>query len=582
MDITIKTTQQPHQAEDYLRFRDMSYFALFLEMGLGKTKIVLDIASHRFITSKTIDGLLVIAPKSVYLNWQGEEIPKHLAVPYVCLTYHTGTAHTVRQRIRADAMLDDSWAIDKIKILVMSYDSLRTEHGERLAKSFAKKYRTMMVLDESTAISSHTARRTRSCKRVGKLCHVRCICTGTPSSETPFDLHSPLQFLEESFWKNLGLGSFSVFKQEFALWDEKHGAGGRKFPHLREYRRLDQLNKLIEPVSSRRLKESTLDLPPKIYVTRRFELHEKQRELYDTLREDFQAELDSGQRIEAAMAIVRLTKLQQIACGHVSAVAPTDDADLRALISQTQTDDAQTSIDDLLFEKGQEDDSEYTASLSSVTPVINEYVANPCPGCGATVECGSGCPIYGLGGSAHTIKIPVEKREVVDIVPPEDNPRLQLLLETIDQVRVGKIIVWCRFRRDVETVMNALPGTAVRYDGSTSSQDRAAALTAFRDPAHVVRVFVANTAAISMGVTLTIAKTMIYYSNSFSLEKRLQSEDRNHRIGQDQSVTIIDLIADDTVDEHLVKTLREKFETAATVMGDRLRDWLSASSAKEI
>ena len=69
---------------------------------------------------------------------------------------------------------------------------------------------------------------------------------------------------------------------------------------------------------------------------------------------------------------------------------------------------------------------------------------------------------------------------------------------------------------------------------------------------------------------------MIYYSNSFSLEKRLQSEDRAHRIGQDRSVLIIDLAAERTVDLHVIRALREKYDIAASVTGDRLREWIAA------
>jgi SNF2 family DNA or RNA helicase len=85
---------------------------------------------------------------------------------------------------------------------------------------------------------------------------------------------------------------------------------------------------------------------------------------------------------------------------------------------------------------------------------------------------------------------------------------------------------------------------------------------------------VANVHAMSMGVTLTIAKTMIFFSNSFSLEKRLQAEDRFHRIGQDVSVQIIDLVAENTVDEHVAKSMREKFDIQRLVTGDRLREWI--------
>ena len=76
------------------------------------------------------------------------------------------------------------------------------------------------------------------------------------------------------------------------------------------------------------------------------------------------------------------------------------------------------------------------------------------------------------------------------------------------------------------------------------------------------------------GITLTAANTVIYYSNGYDLEKRLQSEDRAHRIGQKKSVTYMDILAEDTVDEKIVKALRKKINIASQVMGEELRDWI--------
>ena len=76
------------------------------------------------------------------------------------------------------------------------------------------------------------------------------------------------------------------------------------------------------------------------------------------------------------------------------------------------------------------------------------------------------------------------------------------------------------------------------------------------------------------GITLTAANTVIYYSNGYDLEKRMQSEDRAHRIGQKKSVTYIDMIAEETVDTKIVKSLRKKINIASEVMGEELRKWI--------
>ena len=88
------------------------------------------------------------------------------------------------------------------------------------------------------------------------------------------------------------------------------------------------------------------------------------------------------------------------------------------------------------------------------------------------------------------------------------------------------------------------------------------------------RFIVGTTQTGGYGITLTKANTIIYYSNGYDLEKRLQSEDRAHRIGQTKSVTYVDLIAENTVDEKIVKALRDKINIASEVLGEELKAWI--------
>jgi SNF2 family DNA or RNA helicase len=163
-----------------------------------------------------------------------------------------------------------------------------------------------------------------------------------------------------------------------------------------------------------------------------------------------------------------------------------------------------------------------------------------------------------------------EKTLTVDL----ENPRLDTLMEILEDLQ-GKAIVWAKFTREIDTIMVSLKKAgieAVRYDGQSSQQDRADAITSFQDGS--ARVFVANPAAAGEGLTLHAATTVIYYSNSFKLTDRLQSEDRAHRIGQRHPVTYYDLIATDTVDEKIVDALRAKLDIASTITGDAVKKWI--------
>ena len=77
-----------------------------------------------------------------------------------------------------------------------------------------------------------------------------------------------------------------------------------------------------------------------------------------------------------------------------------------------------------------------------------------------------------------------------------------------------------------------------------------------------------------LGLTLTCARSVLYYNNSFSLEERLQSEDRPHRIGQEHPVQYTDLMAQGTIDVHIARALVKKYNVASQITGDEVRAWL--------
>jgi SNF2 family DNA or RNA helicase len=120
--------------------------------------------------------------------------------------------------------------------------------------------------------------------------------------------------------------------------------------------------------------------------------------------------------------------------------------------------------------------------------------------------------------------------------------------------------------------MALLGDEAVRYDGAVDEDGRLAARRRFQDGD--ARWFVGNPACAGTGLTLTAAATVVYYSNSFNLEHRLQSEDRAHRIGQRNAVRYVDLVAKGTVDSKIVAALRDKLDVASQITGDAARAWL--------
>jgi SNF2 family DNA or RNA helicase len=158
------------------------------------------------------------------------------------------------------------------------------------------------------------------------------------------------------------------------------------------------------------------------------------------------------------------------------------------------------------------------------------------------------------------------------------NNRLDELLDLLDEIE-GKAIIWANYVHDIEEITTAIKkkygeNSIVQYYGAIDSKTRQDGINKFQDINSSVKFFIGNPQTGGYGITLTAANTVIYYSNGYDLEKRLQSEDRAHRIGQKKSVTYVDLIAEKTIDEKIVKALRKKINIASEVMGDTLKDWI--------
>ena len=158
------------------------------------------------------------------------------------------------------------------------------------------------------------------------------------------------------------------------------------------------------------------------------------------------------------------------------------------------------------------------------------------------------------------------------------NNRINALMQLLDETE-GKVIIWANYVEDIKNIVENLKkaygdASTVEYHGSVDPRVRQEQIALFQQKHGPTRYFVGNPQTGGYGITLTAANTVIYYSNSYDLEKRLQSEDRAHRIGQTGSVTYVDLIAEKTRDERIVKALREKINIANEIMGEDIKQWI--------
>ncbi len=474
-----KTRPFQHQLDEFERSKDLPIRAIFWEMGTGKSKLTIDTAAHKYRTGQ-VDAVLVVAPNGVHQNWVLDEIPSHMPEDVRVLA-HAYVSRSAKTRWHRRAC-EDLLGHDGLAVLAMTYEGFMTAEGRRTAEEFLARRRVLLVLDEAHRIKSPGAKRTRSLVVFGRRTPYKRILTGTPITNKPFDVYPQLKFLDEDFWRRRDFASYEAFKTHFGVWEQRvNGATGQRFAQVVSFRNLDQLGRIVAEVASRVTKEDVLDLPPKTYQKRYFEISDEQARAYRELRDHYVTLLDSGEEVTAALMVTRLLRLQQITCGYL----PSDDCE-------------------------------------------------------------------------HMTAFP-------------ENPRLAALLDVLEDLE-GKAIVFARFRRDVDQICAALGAEAVRYDGAVDGEGRLEARTGFQRG--YVRYCVGNPAVAGVGLTLHAASTVVYYSNSFDLEQRLQSEDRAHRIGQTKNLTIVDLVARGTVDEKIVRVLREKLNLASIVTGDRFREWL--------
>ena len=474
MNYKFKSKPFAHQSKALEMSWDKEVFAYFMEMGTGKSKVLIDNIAILYNAGK-INGALIIAPKGVYKNWFDSEIPNHLP-DYVekkmGLWKTDPNAKDLKPLFSTGA---------ELHILIMNVEAFSTKKGVDFAKKFLSCHKTIIGIDESTTIKNPMAKRTRAIIELGLKCKFKRILTGSPVTKSPLDLFSQCYFLSPFL---LGHESFYTFKTRYAITKQVN-VSGRMIQLVVGYRNLPELSEKLKPFSYRVLKDDCLDLPPKTYTKRIIELSDEQKKVYKTMKEKAIAFLN-GKMVSTAAVITQLMRLHQITCGHFKS----DDGDVQDVKSN----------------------------------------------------------------------------------------RLNELMDVLEEVE-GKAVIWAHYRYDIEKIVESIikqygENSVVTYYGDTSTEDRQLAIKKIQDPNSPVRFIVGTPQTGGYGITLTGASTMIYYSNGYDLEKRQQSEARIDRIGQEKPMTYIDIIAEGTVDDKIVQSLRKKVNIATEIMGEELKEWI--------
>ena len=462
MNYKFKTKPYGHQLDALEASWNKEVFAYFMEMGTGKSKVLLDNAAILYDKGE-INALLLIAPKGVYKNWYDSEIPTHLPdhVDKRIVLWKTSDK-SIKQKKLLNTLFETG---SDLRILIMNVESFSSGDGSDFAYKFLSAHpKSVIAIDEATTIKTPTTNRTKKIIALRSMCKYRRILTGSPVTKSPLDLYSQCQFLDP--WL-LGYESYTAFKARHAE-TRKILVNGRHIEIVTGYRHLQELSDKVVSFSKRILKEDCLDLPAKTYVKHYVELTDEQKKLYKQMKKEAIAFLN-GKMQSTATVMTQFMRLHQITCGHFTA----DDGTIQDLPSS----------------------------------------------------------------------------------------RLSELMSILENIE-GKTIIWSHYTHDVKRIIEEIKkvygeDSVVDYFGETDTDARSKNIKKFQND-DKCRFFVGTTHTGGYGITLTAGSNMIYFSNGYDLEKRQQSEARIDRIGQTKKMTYIDIMAQDTIDERIVKALRKK------------------------
>ena len=320
MDVNYKYKFKPfdHQVDALEYGWDRIEFGLFMEMGTGKSKVLIDNMGMLYQAGE-INFALVIAPKGVYRNWVAKEIPEHMSddIPHRVIRWVSGPNKKQQEEMRS---VKDKF--EGLTIFVMNVESFSSLKGQKAGDWMARALGTggMIAIDESTTIKNHKAKRTKSLMKIAAQFKYRRLLTGSPVTKSPMDIYSQCEFLRPGL---LGYDSYYAFQGRYAVVQRKT-MGQAAFQQIVGFKNLDELTKRIDMFSFRVLKKDCLDLPDKIYTARYVGMTKEQFDMYEQIRKHAMVLLDSGEMSTAPAVITQMLRLQQIMSGHLK----TDEGDM--------------------------------------------------------------------------------------------------------------------------------------------------------------------------------------------------------------------------------------------------------------
>jgi SNF2 family DNA or RNA helicase len=530
-----KTDPMAKQLEGFNLSRDKRAFAYFMEQGTGKTKLTIDVAGRLF-EQEEIDAMVVAAPSEgdVPYNWL-DQIEQHLPDRINRHAAIFRTQSTAAER-KAVAKLYDRGP-RRLDVLTINIEAVRSgQAGYKEVVKFLRAHglRAMVVVDESDRIKSMQAAQTKAMVRFGGWVPYRRILSGTPVTG-PLDAFSQFYFLDPDI---LGFDNFTAFKAHFCQM-----------------------------------------LPPESGLVRHI-VESKARSVDPSKRDALRRRMISIVQIPARDAMGRpvyknTDELAKLIKPYSYRVLKTECMDLPPKVYMRRYVNLTPKQREIYERVKKEVFAEFVhdRKLHSITTDMaikrllrlsqvccNHFHPDPDP------------------ERPEVVPVRIEKPRKEKGKWVFTNPRVVDVLDILKMHPEEKIIVWCRHHPHIDEVTEALRAeygdAAVGHlHGRQSKREQNETKERFQDPKHPLRLLIGQQRS-GIGIDLFEGSVAIYYSNTFSLIDRLQSEDREHRKGQKRRVMIYDIEAHETLDRRIIAALKSKKDIADLILEDNPTNWI--------
>lgn len=520
----VKSKPYDHQIDAFHSAYGKEFHALFMEQGTGKSKVSIDIASNLFKEGK-IEAVMLIAPNGVHTQWIQEQLPEHSSVYTTSWVWSTNKS-------KAYIKTRNQWMrtkhSDKLKWFAVNVEAFSSSNHIKFFSGFVKYHNTLIIVDECTRIKNPEANRTfnivynlakvikngRRVVDVRPYSDYRLILTGTMITNSPYDLWSMFEFLKHNYF---GI-NYYAFKARYGIEvRDTHPGTGRTFmrkirpDEIESIRRYLERGKSVETVAAiMAVSESSVE-----YIKNHKDISLPYKRL-DELKASIQPD----------SFIIRKEDCLDLPPKVYSRIEVEMKGDLKRIYNELKEEYMTEYMD-----------KELTVSNKMVLVSRLQQVTGG---------------FFPYNNEEDKPKLyPIGKK----------NPKLEALKADLEETGNEQIIIWARFvgelKRIHQELTKSFPDKNIElYYGGVLKYRRDKIRKSFQEG--TVNILVANPKTAGIGLNLQNAHLQYFFSNSFSLEDRLQAEDRSHRIGQTHSVLYKDIIMLDTVDEVVFHVLKAK------------------------